>query len=133
MRIFIQSEHIYPARDGGPGGGRVFDNLALGLVALGHEVIYYLKDNPTQPLPVGVTHTKHPVWDAEIYHIRSDSNLAEELIRRKLPWVATCHTDPAVWGLPRSVARRNWISVSRTLAECFNSDRYVLNIAIVMF
>ena len=46
MRILIQSIHIYPANNGGPGGGRVFDFLAKGLAELGHEVIYYLEQDP---------------------------------------------------------------------------------------
>jgi len=127
LRILIQSKHTYPAANDGPGGGRVFDHLVKGLAQLGHEVIYYLQDKLQAPLPPGVVHTRKPCWDADIYHIRSDSTLVSEINRRRLPWVATCHTDPAVWGLPRHVATRNWISVSRTLAHTLNSERFVLN------
>ena len=127
LRILIQSNHTYPACNGGPGGGRVFDHLIKGLAELGHQVIYYLEDNLKAPLPTNVSHTKHPLWNADIYHVRSDSMLSEELTKRKLPWVATCHTDPDVWGLPRDVARSNWISVSRTLANSLEGKRFVLN------
>jgi len=127
MRILVQSLHIYPANKGGPGGGRVFDVLVKGLAELGHEVIYYLEHDPLAPLPSGVIHTNRPRWDADIFHIRSDSSLSDELIRRRLPWVATCHTDPAVWGRPRDVARDNWIYVSRNLSSTLNSERHVLN------
>ncbi|MFT4928944.1 MAG: glycosyltransferase involved in cell wall biosynthesis [Phenylobacterium sp.] len=127
MRILLHAHHVYPANLGGPGGGRVFDWLAAGLAELGHEVIYYLEQDPIAPMPAGVTHTKQPCWDADIYHIRSDSTFANELIRRQLPWVATCHTDPAVWQRPRNVARDNWIFVSQNLAKTLNSQRYVSN------
>lgn len=127
MRILVHSKHIYPARNGGPGGGRVFDHLIKGLAELGHEVIYYLKDELAAPLPENVQHTRNPQWNADIYHIRSDSELACELIKRRLPWVATCHTDPAVWGLPRSAVRKNWIAVSNTLAKSLKNKRFVLN------
>jgi glycosyltransferase involved in cell wall biosynthesis len=127
MQILLHANHLYPASQGGPGGGRVFDWLAAGLAELGHEVIYYLEKDPVMPLPQGVRHTKRPCWDADIYHIRSDSGLAGELERRQVPWVATCHTDPAVWQLPREKARDNWICVSKHLAKSLNRQRYVHN------
>jgi glycosyltransferase involved in cell wall biosynthesis len=128
MRILLQAKHVYPANLGGPGGGRVFDWLATGLAELGHQVIYYLEQPPSTPLPPGVTYSDSPCWDADIYHIRSDSpQLANELNARQLPWVATCHTDPAVWNLPRSVSKDNWISVSKNLANSLNRQRWVHN------
>jgi glycosyltransferase involved in cell wall biosynthesis len=78
-------------------------------------------------LPDCVTHTNKPCWDADIYHVRSDSLFGDELARRKLPWVATCHTDPAVWDLPREKAKDNWIFVSKHLAHSLGRTRYVLN------
>jgi len=68
-----------------------------------------------------------PVFDADIYHLRSDCNLAKELERRRLPWVATCHTDLAVHGLPRSRCRENWIYVSSSLARAYGSKRFIVN------
>jgi glycosyltransferase involved in cell wall biosynthesis len=127
MRILLHANHLYPACQGGPGGGRVFDWLAAGLAELGHEVIYYLEQDPVASLPAGVSHSKQPCWDADIYHIRSDSSFASELNRRQLPWVATCHTDPAVWNLPREASRDNWICVSQHLAKSLNRQRYVHN------
>lgn len=131
MRIFVQSRHRYPASIGGPGGGRVFDFLVKGLAELGHEVLYYLEsgysDSPANLLPDNVTLVDDLVTDADIYHLRSDSELWPELERMKLPWVATCHTDLAVHGRSRKIAQRNWIYVSDSLARTYNSQRYVYN------
>lgn len=127
MRIFLASKHSYPAKLGGPGGGRVFDCLAKGLVELGHELVYYMHAPPREPLPVGMIYTDKPCWDADIYHVRSDSPLIDELNRRQLPWVATCHVDPAIWQLPREMAEPNWIYVSQTLARTMDSERFVYN------
>ncbi|WDE01628.1 glycosyltransferase [Thalassomonas actiniarum] len=143
MRIFVQARHKYPAAVGGPGGGRVFDALVKGLAQLGHQVVYYLENSPqenleqekawqqaTPPanqLPANVTFVDEPVFDADIYHIRSDSGLGAELERRGLPWVATCHTDLAVHGLARSRCRENWIYVSPSLARTYGSKRFIYN------
>ncbi|MEJ2418498.1 MAG: glycosyltransferase [Exilibacterium sp.] len=127
MRIFLQSRHRYPASAGGPGGGRVFDFLAKGLAELGHEVLYYLEGNPGGRPPANITFVDHLVEDADIYHLRSDSELWRVLEHRQRPWVATCHTDLAVHGRPREVAHRNWIYVSQSLARTYGSRRFVHN------
>lgn len=141
MRIFVQARHNYPAAVGGPGGGRVFDVLVKGLAQLGHQVIYYLEKSvkndqekamhqaalAANPLPDNITLVPEPVFDADIYHIRSDCALAAELARRGLPWVATCHTDLAVHGLARSRCRDNWIYVSPSLARTYGSKRFIYN------
>ncbi|WDE14290.1 glycosyltransferase [Thalassomonas haliotis] len=145
MRIFVQARHKYPAAIGGPGGGRVFDVLVKGLAHLGHQVVYYLENRQEesreenlkkalqQALPQAgqflnnVTFVTEPVFDADIYHIRSDSALATELERRGLPWVATCHTDLAVHGLARTCCRDNWIYVSPSLAQTYGSTRFIYN------
>lgn len=143
MRIFVQARHQYPAAIGGPGGGRVFDVLVKGLAELGHQVLYYLENKSPladesiladenilagyDSLPENVTLVKTPVFDADIYHLRSDSKLATELERRGLPWVATCHTDLAVHGLSRSMCRDNWIYVSKSLAQSYGSKRFIDN------
>ncbi|WP_281557578.1 glycosyltransferase [Thalassomonas sp. RHCl1] len=144
MRIFVQARHKYPAAVGGPGGGRVFDALVKGLAQLGHQVVYYLENtleeslensqqiNPEQAIPVtklpaNVSIVSEPVFDADIYHLRSDSSLGAELERRGLPWVATCHTDLAVHGLARSRCRENWIYVSPSLARTYDSKRFIYN------
>ncbi|WDE08031.1 glycosyltransferase [Thalassomonas viridans] len=142
MRIFVQARHKYPAAVGGPGGGRVFDVLVKGLAQLGHQVLYYLEKGlekgpekalqqdfsaSGEPWLKNVTFVPEPVFDADIYHLRSDSNLAGELDRRGLPWLATCHTDLAVHGLPRTICRDNWIYVSPSLASTYGSKRFVYN------
>lgn len=125
MKIFLQAKHQYPAKNGGPGGGRVFDCLAKGLAEFGHEVRYSLGKPPDEALPKGVEYSPGLCRDADIYHFRSDSECARDVGWG--PWVATCHTDPAVWGLSRHQARRNWIFVSQSLARSMNFQRFVYN------
>ena len=131
MRIFVQARHSYPAAFGGPGGGRVFDLLVKGLAELDHQVLYYLEDNALpgreHDLPDNVSFVSTPVFDADIYHLRSDSPLAGEIECRGLPWVATCHTDLTIHGMSRQVCKDNWIYVSRTLAQSYGSKRFVHN------
>jgi glycosyltransferase involved in cell wall biosynthesis len=131
MRIFVQSRHQYPAKLGGPGGGRVFDLLVKGLAELGHEVLYYLELGSAvldkNSLPDNVTLVDRLVFDADVYHLRSDCELWRKLEERNLPWVATCHTDLEIHGKSRKCARRNWIYVSKHLAATYNSRRFVHN------
>ncbi len=127
MHIYMRAHHAYPARSAGPGGGRVFDCLAKGLAELGHEVSYQLLEGARESLPEGVNLVSEPVWDADIVHLRSDSELWREAQDRSRVWVATCHTDLDIWNLSRGEARANWIYVSRHLAKTYGSQRYILN------
>ena len=127
MRVFTQAHHRYPASNGGPGGGRVFDVLVKGLAELGHDVFYCLAQGAIASRLKGVTMVDKPIWNADIAHIRSDSELAEEFVQRSLPWVATCHVDLSIHGKSREIARKNWIYVSRELAATYQSNRFVLN------
>ena len=89
MRIFVQSRHQYPAKLGGPGGGRVFDLLVKGLAELGHEVLYYLELGSAvldkNSLPDNVTLVDRLGFDADVYHLRSDSGLCKEMENMNLP------------------------------------------------
>lgn len=129
MRVFVRAHHQYPARLAGPGGGRVTDGIVKGLAELGHDVSYQLLEGARadEPLPEGVRLVSEPVWDADIMHVRSDSELAWEAPARGMPCVATCHTDLNIWNQDRHVSRDNWIYVSRHLAATYGSERYVLN------
>jgi glycosyltransferase involved in cell wall biosynthesis len=127
MRIFVQSKHRYPARKAGPGGGRVFDVLVKGLAELGHDVSYCLDQGAGEEAFPGVRLISKPSWDADIYHIRSDSQLAQTMTQRRLPWVATCHVDLQIHGKSRNLSNPNWVYVSKALASTYGSDRFVYN------
>jgi glycosyltransferase involved in cell wall biosynthesis len=140
MRILISSTHRYPAlTDVGSGlepkalpsgsGYLVHDLMVRGLAELGHHVFYLLHKGSDKPLPEGVTLVSEPVLDVDVCHTISDHD--NELVRQwqalGKPWVTTCHLDPRARGNARANATENWIFVSRTLAQLYDSDRYVLN------
>jgi glycosyltransferase involved in cell wall biosynthesis len=133
MRIEICSNfHRYPAAleplgNGGQAGYRVLDLIAKGLVELGHDVLYCLPRGLLAPLPQGITHTTEMSYDVDVIHYQN-GNLEDDITgTRDLPWVRTCHTDLQVRNVNRSVAKPNWIYVSRTLATTYDSSRFVLN------
>ncbi len=133
MRIEICSNfHRYPAAleplgNGGQAGYRVLDLIAKGLAELGHDVLYCLPRGLLAPLPNGVTHTTEMSHDADVIHYQN-GNLEDPVTDTgDRPWVRTCHTDLAVRNVSRSVATPNWVYVSRTLAETYGSQRFVLN------
>jgi glycosyltransferase involved in cell wall biosynthesis len=107
------------------GGARVLDCLAKGLGELGHTVFYIVRHRASPP-PAGVQFVHTPPPDIHIIHARDDQAF-ERLHIRHTPWVRTCHVDVRLHGLDLAVAQRNWIYVSRTLAQTYGSDRYVLN------
>jgi glycosyltransferase involved in cell wall biosynthesis len=115
--------HRYPASIEGPGGGRIFDFIVKGLAELGHEVFYDLREGAIGPLPDGVTMVEPPFEDVDIVHCRRG---LEPRAPNGRPWVLTCHTDIGIWGMSRREATPNWIYISRTLAETYGSNRYVV-------
>jgi glycosyltransferase involved in cell wall biosynthesis len=140
MRILLASEHRYPAF-GSVGSGLhprtypsgsgywMHDILMKGLAELGHEVFYYLPEGAAVPLPKGATLVSRPIFDVDILHTISDRypNLIREWEARGLPWVATCHLDMRIVGMPQHEPAENWIFVSRTFARLHGRTRYVLN------
>jgi glycosyltransferase involved in cell wall biosynthesis len=131
MRILVDSHHRYPARHypvshGGIAGARITDNIVKGLTELGHDVFYHLWNGAEESLPQGVTLVSEPVWDVDILHIQGPDS-TEPIESHGKPWVRTCHVDLAVRGQSRRYATSNWIFVSRTLAQSYGSERYVLN------
>jgi glycosyltransferase involved in cell wall biosynthesis len=140
MRILISSTHRYPA-DGALGSGRkpkafpsgsahhIFDLTARGLTEQGHDVFYHLPRGwePSSDLPF--TPVEQPRFDVDAAHVLAYRNeaLAEQLDRHAIPWVASCHRDPRIEGKQRGTVGDNWIFVSRSLADAYGSDRYVLN------
>jgi len=140
MRILLSSNHRYPA-DPTSGSGRqprelpsgsgmhMHDLLAKGLARLGHEVLYLLPKGAGEPLPAGVTMVSEPVRDVDIYHNQAyrDQDVVAYMAAAGVPWVTTCHLDIRARGWERRDVTRQWIYVSRTLAESHGSNRYVLN------
>jgi len=126
MRILIASRHRYPASLGGLAGCRILDHLAKGLAELGHTVFCYLEGGASECLPKGVTLVTEPVFDVDILQVQ-DTKLFRKLGVPDRKWIRTCHVDFELKGLDRAAARSNWVFVSRTLAETYSSDRYVLN------
>jgi glycosyltransferase involved in cell wall biosynthesis len=140
MRILLSSEHRYPASgDVGAGphpmpypsgsGYWIHDLLAKGLVELGHEVFYLLRQGAAKSPPPGVQVVPRPVWDADILHTISDHDnaLISEWQSRGKPWVSTCHIDMTTRGMAQRPTTDNWIFVSRTLAKRHGRQRCVLN------
>jgi glycosyltransferase involved in cell wall biosynthesis len=105
---------------------RVLDCLAKGLAELGHTVFYFLEQGAAVPPAPGVTLVGGPAPAVDIIHVQVEE-LVDKIGTQGTPWVRTCHVDVQVKGLDRTVAKENWIYVSRTLAETYGSDRYVLN------
>ncbi len=140
MRILLSSNHQYPSfGNTGSGlhpkpspsgsGGHIHDLLAKGLAELGHEVLYLLPHSPASPLPVGVTWVSEPLPDVDLLHRMTyrDDDLVEYMQHHGKPWVTTCHLDLRIRGGAPLPATEDWIFVSRTMAESYGSNRYVLN------
>lgn len=138
MRILLAAPHRYPAFDRhGSGlepkaypsgsGYHLHDLLAKGLAEEGHDVFYYVAKGFAAPLPDGVTPTDKLRSDIDLFHTPigppgfAESVAAAPGLDRK-PAVYTCHM--------KEEGRNptpNWIFVSRSLAQAFGSDRFVLN------
>lgn len=142
MRVLLSSRHKYPAFDqvgAGleprpfPSGSAFFihDLLAKGLAELGHQVVYVLPKGAGTPLPPGVTLASAPPprADVDIIHtiVSREEGLSEEMQAIRKPWVMTCHMAPTARGWEHTRPMANWIFVSRTLAERYGRNRYVLN------
>ncbi len=126
MRICVMAKHCYPAGGTGPAGGHIFDLLVRGLAELGHEVFYWTELGTAAPSPPGVVFVEQPMWDVDVVHCRIDQDVHRGAQRRGIPWVASCHADLlTTWGRDRSVATRNWIYASQTLATTYGSSRFV--------
>jgi glycosyltransferase involved in cell wall biosynthesis len=143
MRIALFSVHRYPA-SGGMGTGLhpttlatggsciVHDWLARGLAELGHEVWYLLPGGAAAPLPTGVLLASEPLPEVDILHHYNsrwvqDAPLVWRKAIREKPWVTTCHAAPTGLGQAGETLPGHWIFVSRTLAQCYGTGRYVIN------
>lgn len=126
MRILLASTHRYPAAIGGLAGTRVLDALAKGLGELGHTIFYFLEGGAGLPLPEGIEMVTQIPPRLDVVHVQHEAIL-ERLDIGDTPWVRTCHVDVRLHGKDTSEAHENWIYVSRTLAQTYGSNRYVIN------
>jgi glycosyltransferase involved in cell wall biosynthesis len=126
VRILLASNHRYPASVGGMAGARVLDCLAKGLAEAGHSVFCRVEGGAAIPPPKGVELVRKPPKRLDIIHAQ-DEEVFARLNAGDTPWVRTCHVDVRLHGREMGVAQGNWIYVSRTLAETYGSDCYVLN------
>lgn len=141
MKILLSSDHQYPAfRGNGAGtkpnlmssgsGQHMRDLMVKGLARSGHEVFYYLPKGIAEPLPEGVTHVTQPVTDIDIYHAEAlvEDPLIGMMEQINRPWLATCHIDWSVYGRKkRATPHKNWVFVSKSLADCYEQQRFVWN------
>lgn len=141
LRILLWANHKYTvgrssgtclnSRVGVRGGSRVVhDNLAKGLAELGHEVFYRL-EGAEEALPAGVNLVSGFVPEIDIIHHYNSqwtrgADFSDYQKSYDKPWVATCHSDPKLWGWHGAIPD-NWIFVSRTLAAAHSKNRCVLN------
>src|SRR5215471_10089794 len=112
MRVLLWSDHTYPA--GGRigtglranslatgGASVVHDQLAKGLAELNHDVFYRLR-GAREALPPGVRRMNGSVDVDIVHHGNSrwvqDADFLRLVKTSRVPWVATCHADPARWG-----------------------------------
>lgn len=126
MRILLASTHRYPAAIGGLAGTRVLDSLARGLAELGHTVFYFLEGGAIVPLPENVELVTRVPAQLDVVHAQEEAVFGRLGIAGT-PWVRTCHVDVRLHGKETTRAKENWIYVSRTLAQTYGSDRYVIN------
>jgi glycosyltransferase involved in cell wall biosynthesis len=125
MRIYLSSAHKYPGWRHGVAAHAVHDNLARGLSELGHEVRYHLKYSSEGKLPEGIMSVSGFRGDEDILHINHlPLSVAPKL---PLPWVRSIHSDVRYQGFSRDTVRPNCIFVSQTLAQLYDSDRFVRN------
>src|SRR5262249_56979961 len=133
MRILLWSDHTYPAggRTGmglrynvlATGGASiVHDKLAKGLAELNPDVFYKLK-GAKEPLPPGVRMMGDPIEVDIVHHGNSrwlkDPDFLRYLKASGSPWVATCHADPARWGIEAGGPPDELVFLSRTIAESY--------------
>ncbi len=125
MRIYLSSAHKYPGWRHGVAAHAVHDNLARGLSELGHEVRYHLKYSSEGKLPEGIESVSGFRGDEDILHINHlPLSVAPKL---PLPWVRSIHSDVRYQGFSPDTVRPNCIFVSQTLAQLYDSDRFVRN------
>ncbi|NEO38735.1 MAG: glycosyltransferase family 4 protein [Moorea sp. SIOASIH] len=126
MRIYISSNHQYPAKINGTASQHTTDLLAKGLAELGHDVFYDLRNNEIlEPLPDSVNQVTERMFDVDILQPQ-DIPPSRAFDSHGKPWVRTFQApfgNHDVSGL----SKENLIFVSRSHAQSYGCDRYVHN------
>ncbi|NER87987.1 glycosyltransferase [Moorena sp. SIO3A2] len=126
MRIYLSSNHQYPAKLTGTASQHTTDLLAKGLGELGHDVFYNLGEKEIlEALPETVNQVRERRFDVDILQPQDVSPYASFDSCGK-PWVRTFQApfgNHDVSGL----SKKNWIFVSRSHAQSYGCDRYVHN------
>jgi glycosyltransferase involved in cell wall biosynthesis len=129
MKICFGSDHRFPGKLHGNAPHMVHDNLVKGLAELGHEVYYCLNEAPEVPIAEGVQYVPKYNYDVDLLHINhiKKGYITEEPENRGMPWIRIIHIDIRFYHVSLSIARRNWVYVSQSLARTHNSERFVYN------
>lgn len=139
MKVLLTGNHIYPAWSGRSAGRTVKplpsgsaqwlqDLTARGLAEAGHEVFYYLTQPPVAPPPLGVTIVDRWLSGADVMHTHAmREDFEEEARERNQPYIAVLHMHPSSRARPMPEPNREWVYVSRSLAEAFGGTRVVRN------
>jgi glycosyltransferase involved in cell wall biosynthesis len=125
MRIYLSSGHRYPGWRYSVAATTVNDILARGLSELGHEVRYRVECSSDTKLPEGITAVTGFRGDEDILHV-NDLPLTVSPETR-LPWVRSIHSDVRYQGCLPETVTPNCIFVSQSLAQLYESDRFVRN------
>ena len=126
MRIYISSNHQYPARVSGTASQHTTDLLAKGLGELGHDVFYDLRHNAIlEPLPDSVNQVDQRRFDVDILQPQDISPFASFDSGGK-PWIRTFQAPFGNHDVS-DLSKKNWIFVSRSHAQSYSCDRYVHN------
>lgn len=126
MRIYISSNHQYPAKISGTASQHTTDLLAKGLGELGHDVFYDLRQNEIlEPLPDSVNWVKERMFDVDILQPQ-DVPPSASFDSGGKPWVRTFQAPFGNHDVA-DLSKENWIFVSRSHAHSYNCDRYVHN------
>lgn len=126
MRIYISSNHQYPAKVNGTASQHTTDLLAKGLGELGHDVFYDLRQNEIlEPLPDSVNQVDQRMYDVDILQPQ-DVPLSASFDSAGKPWLRTFQAPFGNHDVA-NLAKENWIFVSRSHAQSYGCDRYVYN------
>jgi Glycosyltransferase len=126
MRIYISSNHQYPAKLTGSASQHTTDLLARGLGEQGHDVFYDLRENEIlEPLPDSVTLVRERMFDVDVLQPQ-DVPPSGSFDSCGKPWVRTFQAHFGNHDIS-GISRENLIFVSRSHAQSYGSDRYVYN------
>ncbi len=126
MRVYLSSNHHYPAKVTGTASQHTTDLLARGLGELGHDVFYDLRQNELlAPLPDCVTKVTERRFDTDILQPQ-DVSVFDSFDSRGKPWIRTVQAPFGNHDFS-GLSKKNWIFVSRAHAHSYGCNRHVHN------